>query len=321
MTASSVPPSLRRRCLLAGVLVPCLTGCSILGIGVRPEYKVPFDPRADIVIYEPARALLGGSLSTVAAEAELTIAPVALDSQTVRRVVEKTMPAVVSIYTETAEPYRVSLFPIPVPGTYFRVPLPGRALGSAFFVHPSGYLLSNNHVIENARAIKASTADGRQYDLVVIARDPALDVALLRAAEPADTAVSYIPLGDSDQIGVGDRVIAIGNPLGLGHTVTEGIVSQTGRDLFRRSRQSGRHIEFLQTDTAINPGSSGGPLITLTGAAVGINTAVVAGAQGIAFTVPSRQVREFLERVLAGAGESRPAPKTPFRSPRRPLGE
>jgi S1-C subfamily serine protease len=298
----------------------CLAGCSILGVGVQREYESPIDPYADIVTYEPAGALIGSDLSAIAAPAESTIDTVPIDSQTVRRLVERTMPAVVSIYIETAEPYRVSLFPIPIPGTYFRIPLEGMALGSAFFIHPSGYLLTNNHVVDRARSIKASTSDGRNYDLIVVARDPALDIALLRIAAPGGE-VAYIPLGDSDQVAVGDRVIAIGNPLGLGHTVTEGIISQTGRDLYRLAAQPGRHIEFLQTDTAINAGSSGGPLITLTGAAIGINTAVVAEAHGIAFTVPSKQIRQFLNRVIGGAGDQRPGPDPAFKSPRRPLGD
>jgi serine protease DegS len=109
-------------------------------------------------------------------------------------------------------------------------------------------------------------------------------------------------MGDSDAIAVGDMTIAVGNPLGLGHTVTFGIVSQTGRNLSGVSDEEGRPIQFIQTDTAINPGSSGGPLITLTGAWVGVNTAGAIGAEGIGFAVPSAQVLEFLDEVLAGKG-------------------
>jgi len=167
-------------------------GCSILGVGVRREYQSPIDPQAAPVTYDAASALSGRDLSAVAVVAETTTSEVPLDSQTIRRVAEKAMPAVVSIYTETAEPYRVSLFPIPIPGTYFRVPLQGQALGSAFFIHPSGYLLSNNHVIENASRIKANLSDGTSYDLLVVARDPALDIALLRVAA-ATREFDYLP--------------------------------------------------------------------------------------------------------------------------------
>jgi S1-C subfamily serine protease len=306
--------------LAATTLAITLSGCSILGIGVRREYQSPIDPSAAPITYDAAAAVSGRDLSTLAVEAETTTANVPLDSQTVRRVAEKAMPAVVSIYTETSEPYRVSLFPIPIPGTYFRVPVRGEALGSAFFIHPSGYLLSNNHVIVNASSIKAHLADGTSYDLLVVARDAALDIALLRVAAP-NREFDYVPLGNSDEIGVGERVIAVGNPLGLGHTVTEGIISQTGRALFKVAKAQGRYIEFLQTDTAVNPGSSGGPLITLSGAAIGINTAVVADAQGIAFTIPSSQVREFLQFVLGGGGDRREQPKPQFKGSQRPLGE
>jgi S1-C subfamily serine protease len=110
-------------------------------------------------------------------------------------------------------------------------------------------------------------------------------------------------MGDSDAIAEGDMSIAVGNPLGLGHTVTFGIISQTGRNLSGVAPEEGRQIEFIQTDTAINPGSSGGPLITMAGAWVGINTAGARQAQGIGFAVPSNQVREFIEEVLAGKGE------------------
>ena len=110
-------------------------------------------------------------------------------------------------------------------------------------------------------------------------------------------------MGDSAAIGVGDLVIAVGNPLGLGHTVTLGIISQTGRNLSRVAVVDGRRIDYIQTDTAINPGSSGGPLITMNGAWVGVNTAGVTTAQGINFAVPSSQVLEFIEEVLKASGQ------------------
>ncbi len=289
--------------LLAAVLL-MHGGCSILGIGLRAEPKVPIDPSAPVYVRGTADRLVGRRLDEVVVLARETRANIRLDSGTIRRVAEEAMPAVVSIYAETAEPYRVSLFPLPIPGTSFRVALPGRALGSAFFVHPDGYLLSNNHVIEGARRIKARPATGATYPLVVVARDPALDLALLRVEDTAAAGTHpYIPIGDSDEMIPGEFVVAIGNPLGLGHTVTEGIISQTGRRLGKlESRQGERHIDFLQTSAAINPGSSGGPLITLTGAVVGVNAAAIIGAEGIAFTIPSAQVRAFIATVLEGRG-------------------
>jgi S1-C subfamily serine protease len=290
---------------LAAVLVAAAcagAGCTILGIGIREEHRSPIDPSAPVFLRAPARELAGHALEDVVVLAERTEAMVPIDSGTIRRVAEGAMPAVVSIYTETPSPYRVNLLPLPLPGTSFRLPLRGEALGSAFFTHPSGYLVSNNHVIDNARSIKAKTADGADFSLIVVARDPALDLALLRVREPR-TRFPYIPIGDSDAVGAGDLVIAIGNSLGLDHSVTEGIISQTGRRVAQLERGHGRrHIAFLQTSTAINQGSSGGPLITLSGAAIGVNAAAIVGAQGVAFTVPSSQVLEFVRAVLAGDG-------------------
>jgi len=111
-------------------------------------------------------------------------------------------------------------------------------------------------------------------------------------------------MGDSTALCGGDLVIAVGNPLGFGHTVTSGIISHTGRSLFEEQDSDGRYVRYIQTDAAINPGSSGGPLITLGGAWIGLNTAQIADTQGIGFTVPSSQVHEFLTNVLEGNGQT-----------------
>jgi len=291
-------------CLLSSSL-----GCSILGIGLRRE-RIPETPPDSPIWLRPAAADLQALPSDdVVRRADATLVEIPLYSHTIRRVSEQAMPAVVSIYTKTPSPYMFSLLPIPLPGFYFRLPLPGEALGSAFFIHPGGYLLSNNHVIENALSIRARTSEEDDFDLEIVARDPVLDIALLRVVNP-EVEFEFIPVGDSGEVGVGDSVIAIGNPLGLGHSVSQGIISQTGRELIKLDEGDGRQIEFLQTDTAINPGSSGGPLITLSGAAVGMNTAIARSAQGIAFAVPTSQILEFVEQVLAGEGISDPrAPK------------
>jgi S1-C subfamily serine protease len=175
-------------------------------------------------------------------------------------------------------------------------------LGSGFFIHPSGYLLSNNHVIKDATEIRTLTRDGADLSVIVVARDPVFDLALLKILG-SEREFPVLPMGDSEAVGVGDLVIAVGNPLGLGHTVTSGIISQTERNLSGVSDEEARQIRFIQTDTAINPGSSGGPLITLTGAWVGVNTAGVTEAQNIGFAVPSTQVQEFLDKVRAGEGQ------------------
>jgi serine protease Do len=231
--------------------------------------------------------------------AERTTADVPLTSRLVPRVARQASQAVVSIYTRGKAPARLRLIPFRfMPG--FRVNLPGEALGSGFFIHPSGLLLSNEHVVRDATEIWAMTADGEQLRLEVLALDPTFDLALLAVVAP-QREFPVLPIGDSDEVSIGETVLAIGNPLGLGHSVTTGIISQTGRDLSAWAEDGDlRRPMYFQTDTAINPGSSGGPLVTLTGACIGVNTAMASGAQGIGFSVPSAQALEFLAAVAAG---------------------
>lgn len=283
------------------LLSVAVLSCSRLGTGVRPVQSPAVEPDAPVILHGPSRSLLGKDLADIVAVAETTVAQVPLDSFLIRNVASDVSGAVVSIYTKTETPYSLKLIPSHRPG--FRFSVPGEALGSAFFVHGSGYLLTNAHVVENATRITARTKEGRDYPAVVIARDPVLDLALMKV-EGAGADFPVISMGDSEAMAVGDWVIAVGNPLGLGHTVTHGIISQTGRNLeLSATVKEGRHIRFLQTDTAINPGSSGGPLISLTGAWIGVNTAVIMGSQGISFAVPSEQVKEFIQSVLDGNGE------------------
>jgi serine protease Do len=275
--------------------------CALLSGGCisLEEQGIPLD--APVALRPAARDLLGKQVSDVVVQTSDTAAKAPFDSQSVRRIAEQTKPAVVSIYTKTKIPVRVSLLPIQLPLTSFPVRLPGKALGSGFFVHSSGYLLTNNHVIRDAQEITALTTKEEELELTVVARDPVFDLALMKVRKPARE-YPVLPMGHSDKVGIGDLVIAVGNPLGLGHSVSFGIISQTGRNLSGVSKEERRSIDFIQTDTAINPGSSGGPLITLTGAWIGVNTAGAPTAQGIGFAVPSSQVREFVAEVLAGEG-------------------
>ena len=257
-------------------------------------------PDAPTLLRPQARELLGAKSEDLAVEAKNTVAKLPFHTQLIRQVAEKSKRAVVSIYAKTTTPYRIRL--IPKIGKGVRVRVPGAGLGSGFFIHPSGYLLTNDHVIHQAEEIMVLTRDGASYTVIVIARDPVFDLALLKI-QGSNREFPVLPMGDSAAVGVGDMVIAVGNPLGLGHTVTSGIISQTNRDLSGVSDEEARRIKYIQTDTAINPGSSGGPLITLTGAWVGVNTAGAVDAQGIGFAVPSSQVREFLDEIRAGKGE------------------
>jgi S1-C subfamily serine protease len=275
-----------------------LVSFTVWGCATLEEPKIPVE--GPTLLGPEARELLGAKSGDLLVETKNTVADMPFHTQLIRQVAEKSKRAVVSIYVQTKTPYRIRL--IPKIGKGIRVSVPGAGLGSGFFIHPSGYILTNNHVIQGAEAIMVLTRRGTEYQVNVLARDPVFDLALLKI-RGSQQKFSVLPMGDSEAVGVGDQVIAVGNPLGLGHTVTAGIVSQTGRNLSGVSSEEARHIRYIQTDAAISAGSSGGPLITLTGAWIGINTAGVVEAQGIGFAVPASQVREFLDEVRAGKGD------------------
>ncbi|MCL5405517.1 MAG: DegQ family serine endoprotease [Deltaproteobacteria bacterium] len=169
------------------------------------------------------------------------------------------------------------------------------ALGSGFLISDNGLILTNNHVISKADEIKVKTFDGKIYDAKVVGRDPKTDLALIRITGPKGTLPNPAVLGNSDAIRVGDWVIAVGNPFGLGNTVTAGIISAKGRII-----GEGPYDDFLQTDAAINPGNSGGPLFNMQGQVVGINTAIVAQGQGIGFAIPINIAKSILGQLKTG---------------------
>ena len=273
-----------------------LSGCvSII------EERIP--PDAPVRLYPAATGLKDANPVDLYIESQITVPDIPLQSRTIQRVASVADSAVVSIYVRTETPVKVRLIPIKLPFTGLPAKLPGIGLGSGFFIHPSGYILSNEHVIRNASEIRVMTKNGTDYIARVVATDPVYDLALLKVDSPNKIPFAFLPTGDSDALRGGDHVIAVGNPLGFGHTVTAGIISHTGRSLFEEKEAKGRYVRYIQTDTAINPGSSGGPLITLSGAWIGLNTAQIENSQGIGFTVPSSQVREFLLIVLEGNGQ------------------
>jgi serine protease Do len=172
----------------------------------------------------------------------------------------------------------------------------GEGLGTGFIFDPNGLMLTNNHVIEGASEIRVTIAKKRELPATVVGRDPPTDIAVLRIEA---TGLAHVPLGDSESLRVGDWVVAIGNPFGLAHTVSAGIISAKGRtNQDVRGLDDSGYYDFLQTDASINPGNSGGPLLDVGGRVVGINTAIRAQANNIGFAVPINMVRELLPRLL-----------------------
>jgi serine protease Do len=219
---------------------------------------------------------------------------------------EKVRPAVVNISTISTvkvpgNPFRQFFGPgenHPF-GDFFRhffgdIPdreLKQQSLGSGFIVDKDGFIITNNHVVAGADEIKVKLSDGREFKAKVIGRDTKTDLALIKISSLFKD-LPVLALGDSDSMRVGDWVIAIGNPFGLEHTVTQGIISARGRTL-----GSGPYDNFLQTDAPINPGNSGGPLVNLKGEVIGINSAIIAGGQGIGFAIPSKLAKSIIPQL------------------------
>lgn len=169
------------------------------------------------------------------------------------------------------------------------------AMGSGFIIDPSGYVVTDDHVVENAEKVTVVVQDATEYSARIVGRDPMTDLAVLKieAAEP----FSYVRWGDSDAARVGDWVLAIGNPFGLDNTVSSGIISGRGRDI-----HAGPYDDFLQIDAAMNRGNSGGPTFDLHGNVIGINTAIYSpngGSVGIGFAIPANRARPVVEQLKA----------------------
>jgi S1-C subfamily serine protease len=202
-------------------------------------------------------------------------------SRAVTGVVARVSPAVVHIRVKKEMPRR-NMAPPEVEGS-----------GSGLIITPDGYIVTNSHVVEDVNTVEVSLADGTTCPAEIIGQDPATDIALLRVS---GSGLPMAYLGDSDKLRVGQLAIAVGNPLGFQSTVTAGVISALGRSL--RSR-NGRLIEnVIQTDAALNPGNSGGPLVDSRGYVIGINTAIIQYAQGICFAIPVNTMRWVVTQLI-----------------------
>jgi Trypsin-like serine proteases, typically periplasmic, contain C-terminal PDZ domain len=231
-----------------------------------------------------------------------------LGPDTIQNIVKQTGPAVVKIETEVKtqrqnnpffnDPFFREFF-----GDQFKAqPELAKALGSGFIVSKDGYIVTNYHVIAGATKLDVFLTSRKEpYAAKLIGSDEQLDLAVLKI--DAGDSLSSLHFGDSNKLEVGSWVIAIGNPYGLDHTVTVGVISAKGRPININGNQ---YTDLLQTDASINPGNSGGPLINLQGEVIGINTAINAQAQGIGFAIPSSTVTQVLDQLIAGKKVSRP---------------
>ncbi len=226
---------------------------------------------------------------------------------------QKVSPAVVNITTSTIVEAPARPGPMVPPGSPFEDffkefgapggpgdggPQRSDALGSGFIISPDGYIVTNNHVIEGADEIQIEMFSGKKMDAKLIGTDPKTDIALLKVEEKD---LPFVPFGDSDKMRVGDWVMAMGNPLGQGFSVSAGIVSARNREL------SGTYDDFIQTDAAINRGNSGGPLFNMEGDVIGVNTAILSpngGSIGIGFSMASNVVSKVVQQ-LQNFGETR----------------
>ncbi len=169
------------------------------------------------------------------------------------------------------------------------------AQGSGFFISDDGYVVTNNHVVSDGDAYTVVMDDGTEYDAKLIGTDPRTDLAVLKVDQPKQK-FTYVALGDDSKIRIGDWVVAVGNPFGLGGTVTSGIVSARGRDI-----GAGPYDDFIQIDAAVNKGNSGGPTFNLSGQVIGINTAIFSpsgGSVGIAFAIPASTARQVVDQLI-----------------------
>src|SRR5581483_11115224 len=256
-------------------------------------------------------AAIAGSAS-LSASAQTRVVPPSAEAlrMSYAPIVKRAAPAVVTVSAAKAVEVRNPLFEDP----FFRRFFGGgfgepreqmqRSLGSGVIIDASGLVVTNNHVVEGADQVKVTLSDRREFDVAVVLKDARTDLAVLRIKVGRER-FPMLEFGNSDELQVGDVVLAIGNPFGVGQTVTHGIVSAVARTQVGISD----YQFFIQTDAAINPGNSGGPLVDMAGRVVGINTAIYSrsgGSQGVGFAIPANMVRVIVASAQRGGSIKRP---------------
>ncbi len=272
----------------------------------RPGRKVRRSPRNGTVPRVLALAVMLAAVPSGPARAERTGpgASEKLRRDAVVRAVESSRPAVVNVNAEAGsirsnpfsgfgDPFFDRFF-----NDFFEAPsrrsAPSQSLGSGVIIDPAGFVLTNEHVVARAARIRVTLADERSFDARVVGADPDHDLAVLKIDAAGD--LPSLEIGTSSEILIGEKVIAIGNPFGLSHTVTTGVVSATRRSI--RTSRGRIYYDFIQTDAAINPGNSGGPLLDVAGRMIGINTAIYAEGSGIGFAIPADVARRVVDDLV-----------------------
>ncbi|HAM49381.1 MAG TPA: peptidase [Nitrospiraceae bacterium] len=269
------------RVLVALVLAVVMLG---LGYGISTAVKVSDPP-----VSQPLRAdtpMIPGNFSELAERAR----PAVVNIQTVKTIQggSRVLRHFFGNPFQEQNPFE-EFFGLRPQG-YSPDALEQRSLGSGFIIDRDGYIVTNNHVVENADQIKVKLFDSKEFDARVVGRDPKTDLALIKI--DGASGLQPIAMGNSDELKVGNWVVAIGSPFGLEQTVTAGIVSAKSRVI-----GSGPYDNFIQTDASINPGNSGGPLINMRGEVVAINTAIIASGKGIGFAIPVNMAKEVLPQL------------------------
>lgn len=287
------PQRPRTQSLTSLSLVALGVGLGMAGMSLAPylqqRSQTPTPEAAPTVAPTPIPSPVSATSGTIA------------DPNLVSSVVEQVGPAVVRINaTKTVESQVPEAFNDPFFQRFFGSQMPNapqqeivRGSGSGFIVNSNGQIITNAHVVDGATKVSVVLKDGRQFEGKVIGTDPVTDVAVVKIEA---NNLPTVKVGNSEALQPGELAIAIGNPLGLDNTVTVGIVSATGRS----GSQVGipdKRVSFIQTDAAINPGNSGGPLLNQNGEVIGMNTAIIQGAQGLGFAIPINQVQHIAEQI------------------------